>query len=69
VGGLNYSLNALIDKCLVKIWNFSNSKNKFKFVFLLSPMDLAEKVSLTTRFLSRKIQECGALELDIKARK
>jgi predicted HTH transcriptional regulator len=28
-GGLNYCLNALIDKGLVKMQNFSNSKNKF----------------------------------------
>ena len=27
VGGLNYCLNALIDKGLVKMQNFSNSKN------------------------------------------
>ena len=31
VGGLNYCLNALIDKGLVKMQNFSNSKNKFKY--------------------------------------
>ena len=31
VGGLNYCLNALIDKGLVKMQNFSSSKNKFKY--------------------------------------
>ncbi len=30
VGGVNYCLKALIDKGLVKMQNFSNSKNKFK---------------------------------------
>ena len=34
VGGLNYCLNALIDKGLVKMQNFSSSKNKFKYVYL-----------------------------------
>jgi predicted transcriptional regulator len=36
VGGLNYCLNALIDKGLVKMQNFSNSKNKFKCVYVMT---------------------------------
>jgi EPS-associated MarR family transcriptional regulator len=66
VGGLNYCLNALIDKGLVKMQNFSNSKNKFKYVYLLTPLGIAEKVVLTTRFLSRKMEEYEALRLQIK---
>ena len=69
VGGLNYCLNALIDKGLVKMQNFSNSKNKFKYVYLLTPMGIAEKVTLTSRFLSRKIKEYEALKLEIEALK
>jgi EPS-associated MarR family transcriptional regulator len=69
VGGLNYCLNALIDKGLVKMQNFSNSKNKFKYVYLLTPMGIAEKVVLTTRFLSRKMEEYEALKLEIEALK
>ena len=69
VGGLNYCLNALIDKGLVKMQNFSNSKNKFKYVYLLTPMGIAEKVALTTRFLSRKMEEYEAIKLEIEALK
>jgi len=69
VGGLNYCLNALIDKGLVKMQNFSNSKNKFKYVYLLMPMGIAEKVALTTRFLTRKMEEYEALKLEIEALK
>ena len=69
VGGLNYCLNALIDKGLVKMQNFSNSKNKFKYVYLLTPMGIAKKVSMTTRFLSRKMEEYEALKLEIEALK
>ena len=65
VGGLNYCLNALIDKGLVKMQNFSNSKNKFKYVYLLTPMGIAEKVALTTRFLSRRMEEYEALKSEI----
>jgi EPS-associated MarR family transcriptional regulator len=69
VGGLNYCLNALIDKGLVKMQNFSNSKNKFKYVYLLTPMGIAEKVALTTRFLGRKMEEYEALKVEIEALK
>jgi EPS-associated MarR family transcriptional regulator len=65
VGGLNYCLNSLIDKGLVKMQNFSNSKNKFKYVYLLTPMGIAEKLALTTRFLGRKMEEYEALKLEI----
>jgi EPS-associated MarR family transcriptional regulator len=67
VGGLNYCLNALIDKGFVKMANFSNSKNKFKYVYLLTPQGIAEKVALTGRFLKRKMEEYEALKAEIKA--
>ena len=66
VGGLNYCLNALIDKGLVKMQNFTNSKNKFKYVYLLTPMGIAEKVTLTTQFLNRKMEEFEALKIEIE---
>ncbi|WP_233252097.1 MarR family EPS-associated transcriptional regulator [Limnohabitans sp. 2KL-17] len=67
VSGLNYCLKALIDKGFVKMQNFQNSKNKFKYVYLLTPMGIAEKLALTSRFLSRKMQEYEALKLEIQA--
>jgi EPS-associated MarR family transcriptional regulator len=69
LGGLSYCLNALIDKGLVKMQNFSTSKNKFKYVYLLTPIGIAEKVASTTLFLSRKIEEYEALKLEIEALK
>ncbi len=69
VGGLNYCLRALIDKGFVKMQNFQNSKNKFKYVYLLTPQGIAEKVALTSRFLRRKMEEYEALKEEIKALK
>jgi EPS-associated MarR family transcriptional regulator len=65
--GLNYCLKALIDKDHVKMQNFSQSKNKFKYVYLLTPAGIAEKVVLTGRFLKRKMEEYAALRSEIKA--
>ena len=69
VGSLNYGLNALIDKGYVKMANFSKSKNKFKYVYLLTPQGIAEKMALTSRFLKRKMDEYDALKLEIDALK
>lgn len=69
VGGLNYCLNALIDKGFVKMANFSKSKNKFKYVYLLTPQGITEKVALTSQFLKRKMQEYDALKAEIEALK
>ncbi len=69
VGGLNYCLNALIDKGFVKMANFQQSKNKFKYVYLLTPQGIAEKVLLTGRFLKRKMEEYDALKMEIEALK
>ena len=69
VGGLNYCLKALIDKGFVKMQNFQNSKNKFKYVYLLTPQGIAEKLMLTSRFLKRKMEEYEALKIEIEALK
>lgn len=67
VGGVNYCLKALMDKGLVKMKNFANSKNKFGYVYVLTPSGFAEKAALTQRFLHRKIEEYAALKVEIEA--
>lgn len=69
VGGLNYCLSALMDKGYVKMQNFQNSKNKFKYVYLLTPAGIAEKMALTGRFLIRKMEEYETLKAEIEALK
>ena len=65
--GLNFCLNALIDKGWVKVHNFSESKNKFGYVYLLTPSGIAEKVTLTGRFLQRKLLEYEAMRAEIES--
>jgi len=67
VGGLNYCLNALIDKGWVKMQNFHQSKNKFKYVYLLTPQGMSERMALTSRFLQRKKAEYEALKAEIES--
>ena len=67
--GLNYCLNALIDKGLVKVHNFSQSKNKFGYIYVLTPKGIAEKALLAGRFLKRKMTEYDQLQSEIEALK
>ena len=67
LGGLNYCLKALIDKGWVKMQNFQNSKSKFKYVYLLTPQGVAEKVVLASRFLDRKMLEYETLKAEIES--
>ncbi len=69
VGGLNYCLKALIGRGLVKMKNFAQSKNKFGYVYVLTPIGVAEKAAITHRFLQRKMEEYEALRAEIEALK
>jgi EPS-associated MarR family transcriptional regulator len=67
LGALNYCLKALVDKGFVKLENFQNSKHKFKYAYILTPRGIAEKMSITGRFLKRKLREYEALKAEIEA--
>lgn len=69
VGGLNYCLKALMEKGLVKMQNFQQSKNKFGYVYVLTPRGVAERAALTSRFLRRKMDEYEALKAEIETLK
>ncbi len=58
-------LKALTEKGLVKMKNFANSKNKFGYVYVLTPRGMAEKAAITHRFLQRKVEEYEALKAEI----
>ena len=64
-GGINYCLNALVAKGLVKIENFSQNQSKFGYVYLLTPSGIAEKAAMTSSFLKRKMEEYEALKVEI----
>jgi EPS-associated MarR family transcriptional regulator len=67
VGGAHYCLNALIEKGLIKIGNFSAARDKRRYAYILTPKGIAEKSALTGRFLKRKMAEYEALKAEIEA--
>ena len=58
-----------MEKGLVKMQNFSQSKNKLRYAYLLTPAGVAEKSKLTTEFLKRKVAEYEALQAEIESLK
>jgi len=66
LGKTNFCVQALLAKGFLKARNFRNRKNKSVYAYLLTPEGVAEKASLTTRFLKRKMLEYDALRHEIE---
>ena len=65
LGKINYCVNKLIVKGLVKLKNFSNNKNKRNYSYLLTPKGVEEKGRLTFSFLKLKMDEYEILKDEI----
>jgi len=66
VGKVNYCLRALIDKGFVKAGNFKRNTDKLSYLYLLTPIGIEEKASLTANFLRRKIAEHEKITQEIE---
>jgi len=66
VGKVNYVLKALIDKGLIKVENFANSKQKKNYKYLLTKQGIEEKIKLTEKFIERKKREYEELQSELE---
>ena len=69
LGSVNYCVNALIDKGLVKVRRFNKSSTKRKYLYLLTPEGVAEKSRLTYSFLEKKHAEYLRLQDEVESLK
>ena len=65
LGKVNYCLNALVDKGLIKVRNFRNNDNKLSYAYLLTPRGIKSKATITAQFLQRKMAEYASLKTEI----
>ena len=65
LGKLNYCIKELNKKGLIKIKNFKNNKNKFNYIYLLTPKGVAEKTKLTINFMKQKMREYDELKNEL----
>jgi EPS-associated MarR family transcriptional regulator len=66
LGRVNYCLQALVRKGLVKANNFRNSTNKRAYLYLLTPRGIEEKARVTARFLRVKLDEYEILKRELE---
>lgn len=66
LGKINFLINALIDKGLIEIKNFKNSKNKLAYKYLLTTHGLKVKLQLIQKFFIWKTQEYEKLRDEIE---
>ena len=66
LGKLNYCLNSLKIKGLIKMKNFQNNKKKIRYIYILTPKGLAKKTSMAINFLKRKMKEYDEIKKEIE---
>ena len=65
LGKLNYSLQALRDKGLVKISNFKKNPNKINYVYILTPEGISKRTKMAFSFMKRKLIEYEELKKEM----
>tara|TARA_Y100000591_G_C21624112_1_gene589374 strand:+ start:10 stop:336 length:327 start_codon:yes stop_codon:yes gene_type:complete len=65
LGKLNYCLNALIAKGLIKIKNFKKNPKKISYAYILTPKGIIKKTNLTINFMKRKMREYEELKSEV----
>jgi EPS-associated MarR family transcriptional regulator len=66
LGGVNYAIQALVERGFVTAQNFRKSGAKVAYLYALTPRGLTEKASLATAFLGRKLEEYEVLRQEIE---
>lgn len=66
LGKINYLMQALLGKGLLKINNFRRSDNKLCYLYLLTPKGVDTKKKLTKLFLQRKSEEFDKLKKEME---
>jgi EPS-associated MarR family transcriptional regulator len=69
LGGINYCFKALVEKGWIKLENFSASKHKLGYIYVLTPSGVKSKSILTVNFLKKKLLEYEQLSDEINVLK
>ena len=65
LGKLNYCINSLKQKGLIKIQNFKKNPNKLNYIYILTPKGISQKTKLTVNFMKRKMKEYDELKKEL----
>jgi len=62
LGKVNYCLNELRKKGLIKIKNFKKNPNKANYIYILTPKGITEKTKLTINIIKKKLSKYDQLK-------
>jgi len=65
LGKVNYCLNELKKKGLIKINNFKKNQKKTNYLYFLTAKGITEKTKLTVKFMKQKMKEYDELQKDL----
>ena len=65
LGKINYCINALKIKGLIKISNFKKNNNKLNYFYILTPKGFIKKTNLTLKFMKLKMTEYDELQKEL----
>ncbi len=66
LGKVNYLIQSLTKKGIIKLKKFRRSSNKVAYLYLLTPEGLKQKTEITGLFLKQKLKEYNRLQREIK---
>tara|TARA_B100001093_G_C26459710_1_gene855888 strand:+ start:283 stop:594 length:312 start_codon:yes stop_codon:yes gene_type:complete len=70
LGKLNYCINELKNKGLLKFEKFRNKSNKIENIgYILTPSGIAQRIKLTINFMKKKMQEYDELKKELNQKK
>tara|TARA_Y100000816_G_C26001642_1_gene523409 strand:- start:402 stop:713 length:312 start_codon:yes stop_codon:yes gene_type:complete len=66
LGKFNYCLKKLKDHGLIKVKRFKASKNKFNYMYVLTPRGMKTRTKLTINYMNQKMREYDELKKELK---
>jgi len=69
LGKINYCLQKLKNRGLIKLKYFKKNNNKMHYIYLLTPKGISEKTKITINFMKQKMAEYEELKKEVKSDK
>ena len=69
LGKFNYCLQKLKEHGLIKVKSFQNRKNKFNYMYVLTPRGMKARTKLTIDYMNQKIKEYDELKKELNHKK
>ena len=67
VAKVNFLLKRLAGKGMVKLHNVSESRNKLRYLYVLTPQGVMEKTRLTYRFMRRALRDYSRIDSEVRS--